>query len=217
MYRLLLLSLAVVLVGCAKPHRDLSRSTTFSYQCEGEKQPIVVILNKDGGHLFARQANQSLRQKPGSRDYVGEGVYYRPLQAANLPAGRNAEITFGKRTPLICTNDPQAAAWEGAKLRGISYRAIGNDPSWVLEIDRDKGILLVTDNGATRHRYPYVKPVYDSPQKTSRYSAKVRDDKIAIAVTSEACSDSLSGEKLNSRVEITWREKTLRGCGRTLH
>ena len=116
-----------------------------------------------------------------------------------------------------CKNNPRAAVWEAAKLRGVSYRAIGQEPSWVLEIDREKGFLLVTDYGQNRQRFPYSEAVSDAQQKTGRYSSELDGERIEITITGASCHDSMSGEAFSSQVEIDWREQTLRGCGRALH
>ncbi len=203
--------------GCAQAQRDQSEATTFVYRCTALEQTIVVTLNGNGGHLFSRQGSQALRQEQGTVAYVGDDVYYLPDQPLDIAPGQTAEITIKGKKMTGCRNNPRAAVWEGAKLRGVSYRAIGQEPPWVLEIDRDDGFLLVTQYGEKKQQFPYVEPVTDVTQRTSRYTSEANGESITITIHGGQCEDSMSGEEFSSEVEISWREQTLRGCGRALH
>ena len=215
------------IISCANAQRDsastsnsgssTSSSYTYSYRCEGEEQTIVVTLNGDRGHLFSRQASQAIQRQPGNSAFAGDDVYYLPDQPPDLAPGQTAEITIKGEKLVNCKNNPRAAAWEEAKLRGVSYRAIGQEPPWLLEIDRDKGFLLVTRYGENRQQFPYVEPVTDTAQRTSSYASQANGEGITITIRGGDCRDSMSGEAFSSQVEISWREQQLRGCGRALH
>jgi uncharacterized membrane protein len=216
-----LLALGAVL-GCADAQRDSDSSSTYSYRCEGadlidEDQVIVVTLNGDRGYLFSRQASQAIQRQPGTPGFTGDDVYYLPAQPADLAPGQTAEITIKGNKPANCKNNPRAAVWEAAKLRGVSYRAIGQEPPWVLEIDRENGFLLVTEYGETKQQYPYAEPVTDLAQRTASYTSEVNGDGITITILGRDCSDSMSGEAFSSQVAISWRGQSLHGCGRALH
>ena len=221
-----LLALGAV-TSCANAQRDsvrssassssTSNSSTYSYRCEGEDQVIVVTLNGDRGHLFSRQASQAIQRQPGTPAFAGDDVYYLPAQPADLAPGQTAEITIKGEKLVNCKNNPRAAVWEGAKLRGVSYRAIGQEPPWLLEVDSGNGFLLVTGYGEKKQQFPYVEPVTNLTQRTSSYTSEANGDGITITIKGRDCRDSMSGEVFSSRVEINWREQTLRGCGRALH
>ena len=53
--------------------------------------------------------------------------------------------------------------WHAAKLRGVAFRAIGQEPGWLLEMSTGDKILLVTDYGQTRIEYAYVEPEVFQP------------------------------------------------------
>jgi len=209
------LMMAASFTACvsAQPPGD----STYVYRCDGEETAIVVTISGDRGHLFSRQASQSIRQEAGTPAYTGDDVYYLPHQPPDLAPGQTAEISIVGRELANCKNNPRAAVWEHAKLRGVSYRAIGQEPPWVLEIDREKGFLLVTDYGQNRQQFPYSEALSDAAQRTGRYTSGVNGERIEITITGEPCRDSMSGEAFSSQVEISWREQTLRGCGRALH
>jgi putative lipoprotein len=199
----------------ARPVAD--SAATYVYRCDGEAAVIVVTIDGDRGHLFSRQVSQPLRRQADGVTFAGTDVSYHPDRPPDLAPAQTAAITIAGRALANCSNDPRAAVWEAAKLRGVSYRAIGQEPPWLLEIDRDNGFLLTIGYADSSHRLPYSEPVYDTQQRTSRFRSQAQGERIVITVTAESCRDSMSGETFSSRVEIEWREQLLRGCGRALH
>jgi uncharacterized membrane protein len=91
------------------------------------------------------------------------------------------------------------SVWHRAKLRGVAFRAIGQEPGWLLEITNGTEILLVTDYGQNRQLYPYVEPVV--------YQEEIRGQR---------CTDVMSGEEFEVSVSIIMTDRRLEGCGRAL-
>lgn len=110
--------------------------------------------------------------------------------------------------------DPVNNPWDRAKLRGVSFRAIGQEPAWLLEITDDREILLITDYGEERNSYPYVSPKVFPQQQRTRYYLPVGG--IIIEIVGLTCTDIMSGEKFAVTVTITTPERGFRGCGRAL-
>jgi uncharacterized membrane protein len=212
-----LIPLLAVAGFCACASAQSPGTKTYVYRCDGEQSTVVVRIDGERGHFFSRQASQPIRKQAGTAAYAGDNVYFLPDQPADLAPGQTADIKIAGNELGNCKNDPRAAVWEAAKLSGVSYRAIGQEPPWVLEIDREKGFLLVTDYGQSRQRFPYVEAVSDAEQKTGRYSSGANGETIEITIRGESCRDSMSGEAFNSQVKVDWRGQTLRGCGRALH
>ncbi len=107
----------------------------------------------------------------------------------------------------------QNNVWHKAKLRGVSFRAVGQEPGWLLEIRNGEEILLVTDYGQNKKAYPYVAPRED---KAARQSLFQVDADTSVLIEGKPCSDTMSGEKFQSTVTVTAGGKTLKGCGRAL-
>jgi putative lipoprotein len=103
--------------------------------------------------------------------------------------------------------------WHKAKLRGVAFRAIGQEPGWLLEITNGEEILLVTDYGKNKKSYPYVEPQED---KAARKTVFPVDDSTSVLIEGKPCTDSMSGESFEVTVTVTQGAKTLRGCGRAL-
>ena len=105
--------------------------------------------------------------------------------------------------------------WHQAKLRGVAFRAIGQEPAWLLEISDGSEIMLSTDYGQVVKRYPYVEPVVRQEQRRTLYV--IDDENIEIEIRGQPCQDVMSGEEFSFSVTISTADKELRGCGRALY
>lgn len=122
-----------------------------------------------------------------------------------------AENKAHEREEAIAKHD----VWHAAKLRGVSFRAIGQEPHWLLEVINGEKIVLVTDNGLKRTVYPYVEPKINQQQRRTIFSMK--EQKLEVVIEGKDCSDIMSGEKFSVSVVITLNDTQFKGCGRALH
>ena len=104
--------------------------------------------------------------------------------------------------------------WHQAKLRGVAFRAIGQEPGWLLEIKNGEEILLVTDYGSKRLVMPYVEPVVYQEERRTQYVLEAYETMVEIR--GEPCTDSMSGEEFEVSVTLRQADSELRGCGRAL-
>jgi hypothetical protein len=91
--------------------------------------------------------------------------------------------------------------WHAAKLRGVAFRAIGQEPGWLLEIKNGEEILIVTDYGQNKKSHPYVEPQED---KAGRKTVFQVDADTSVLIEGKACSDTMRevsdlGDGENSR------------------
>ncbi len=103
--------------------------------------------------------------------------------------------------------------WHAAKLRGVAFRAIGQEPGWLLEITNGKEILIVTDYGQNRVAYPYVEPQVDQAAARTVYQV---DTGVSVLIEGIACNDSMSDESFEVTVTLTIDADAFKGCGRAL-
>lgn len=110
----------------------------------------------------------------------------------------------------IAIND----VWHQAKLRGVAFRAIGQEPGWLLEIINGEEILLVTDYGETHTSMPYVEPIVHQDGRHTQYIVAAFET--SVEIQGVPCQDSMSGEEFEVTVTIRQRTRELEGCGRAL-
>ncbi len=104
--------------------------------------------------------------------------------------------------------------WHKAKLRGVAFRAIGQEPGWLLEISNGEEILLVTDYGSNRRSMPYVDPIEYPEERRTEFV--LEDFATTIEIRGEPCTDVMSGESFEVTVIISLDDGKLQGCGRAL-
>lgn len=97
---------------------------------------------------------------------------------------------------------------------GVDFRAVGNEPGWTLELDRDKTIFFQDMNGdSIRVPAPRPKPNTDSLRV---YTPKHEKTEFIITIRHRACMDDMSGYMRPYTVEVKINEKSYRGCGEYL-
>lgn len=114
---------------------------------------------------------------PESTERYQEGDLVVSLQ------GDTATLELGGQTHADCRSNPAKVPWADAARRGASFRAVGNDPAWALEI-YPEGIVLVLEPDAERIELPLGDPDRRSANDLSRDCgpARAHGDHRAVAV-----------------------------------
>lgn len=116
-----------------------------------------------------------------------------------------------------CKLNVRKSIWEDAKLRGVGYRAVGNEPGWHLEITPGKHMQFVYDYGQQTVWTPTPKPVEDGDTRQTVYHAQTEAHNLMVTILGKPCQDSMSGESFGAHVTVVLDGKTFHGCGRALH
>ncbi|PNU21446.1 hypothetical protein C2E25_02520 [Geothermobacter hydrogeniphilus] len=130
--------------------------------------------------------------------------------------GDTALLDIPDGTTYDCSVNRARSIWEDAKLRGVDFRATGNEPGWFLEIDQEQ-IVLVSNYGRDRFTFPSPPPQTDRQARQTRYVTSTPDHRLNILLEGVACRDDMSGEAFETRVELELDGRKLRGCGRAQH
>jgi uncharacterized membrane protein len=102
-------------------------------------------------------------------------------------------------------------AWMEKKAAGIDFFALGNEPFWLLEIEKDKQIsFLLVDN-----EKPTVLPYAVATQQTGQwiYNVQTEIDKLQMVITRQFCSDGMSDNWYEFKVEVNYNGTVYMGCG----
>lgn len=192
----------------AHPAKDASAlQQTFVFMCPDGSDYVVRAT---GSEAWVFRPGSGLRLKAVAS--AGQSRYAND-QVRLAIDGENGLLSEPGKTAQSCRNDRQRAVWERAKLDGVDFRAVGNEPPWVLEIREQSRLVLITDYGANRIERSLPQPINDTTNKTTRWDA----GDLQIEVSAGACAETMSGEKSESRVVVRWQGRVLSGCGRPLH
>lgn len=110
---------------------------------------------------------------------------------------------------------PAGVPWEVARRRGVDFRAIGQEPGWLLEIDDEKQIYLLADYGEKKVTVPFTPPQRNADGTVS-YDASSATRRLTILIRELVCHDVMSGEEMTHTVTVTLDSTAYHGCGRDL-
>jgi putative lipoprotein len=104
--------------------------------------------------------------------------------------------------------------WEDARTRGIDFRALGQEPGWFLEIDRERWIRFFYDYAERQATTPVPQP--ERRGTTTTYDAATDAHHLQVVIEEAPCMDVMSGEAFPNRVTVVLDGRRFDGCGRTL-
>jgi len=185
-------------------------STTYYYECSsGEKIPVNI--KNDAAWVFLPYRTIRLPHVPAA-----SGAKYSDGTNTYWSKGEEASIVMGQDEYLNCSNNHQLAIWEHAKLTGVDFRAVGNEPGWVLELYPDR-IEYKGDYGQTQQTFSRPQAERSSSAQQTVYHAGNASATMTILLEPRTCYDTMSGEKFSTTVIIRQETMRLVGCGRPLH
>jgi uncharacterized membrane protein len=107
-----------------------------------------------------------------------------------------------------------AAALSCGPPRWQDFRAIGQEPGWLMEIEGGQ-ITLAMDYGERRVTAPAPEP--ETPRAgLVIYRVRTPEHAITITIEDRPCQDIMSGEAFPSAVTVVLDGREYRGCGRAL-
>ncbi len=123
------------------------------------------------------------------------------------PVSETADSSLGSLTEM--------PTWETARAAGVDFRAVGQEPGWIVDIYIADRIVALLDYGETRIEFPRGAPTYPAEGAT-RFDAQVNGHTLAITYRRIPCQDAMSGEGYPASVEVVIDGRTLNGCGRSV-
>ncbi|MEQ9301516.1 MAG: META domain-containing protein [Cyclobacteriaceae bacterium] len=103
---------------------------------------------------------------------------------------------------------------------GVDFYAVGNEPSWSLDIFQQNMISFKSMTEIAELNTPKVEPTDADDKSVLSYKAEVESGSITIDIKSEECTDPMSGEKFPYSVAVEAKNgnmaefKSFNGCGR---
>jgi membrane-bound inhibitor of C-type lysozyme len=211
----------IALYGCAHTDPDNTaqadtpatetQARTFVYECPDD---FSFVARTETGKVWLFLPGQTIdlpqvASASGTRYSNGSDMFWSKADEALIETGD------GKHAG--CRNNRAKAIWEHAKLNGVDFRALGNEPGWYMEISNRQDILLVSDYGQRTYRFPSSVIKSEPHSRTAIYSASNDDSMIEVVIKGDPCRDSMSGEAFPATVSVRIDNKKYHGCGRALH
>jgi len=143
----------------------------------------------------------------GAKYQAGDALFWSKGDEATL------ETAAGKYD--ACRGTPAATPWDEARLLGVEFRAIGQEPGWVLDLDQGHSMDYSGDYGATRIIVPAPEPARDTAGAVT-YQAQSEGRAVEVVIRQAPCADVMSGEEFTHTVTVRVDRREVTGCGRVL-
>ena len=223
MYRASIIILSgIMLNSCAYTQPDdvspdtrasttITDAQTYVYECPDDFS-FVARTETDRAWLFlpGTTLELALIQSTSGTNYTNGSVSF-------WRNNNEAVVESGEIKHTGCKNNRARAIWEHAKLNGVDFRALGNEPGWYIEISNRQDILLVTDYGQQTYRFTSAIINSKPHERTTSYHAQSNGNSVEIVIKGIPCQDSMSGEAFSAAVTVLINNKRYMGCGKALH
>lgn len=222
--------LLLILGGCAgagpRPGDTSAGESTPGESTPGESTPgqtlvyvcadyeFVVHSREDRASLYLPHSEHQLLRDPDSPDqrYIGEHIYL-------LLHDNRASLELDSFSYRDCPLDLNRVPWEEARLRGVDFRAVGQEPGWSLEIQHDRHMLFIYDYGKRRFLAPTPDPFMDDSVEDAAvtlYRMTRGQQTMEVELRVEHCQDSMSGALYDNSARVVLDGREYRGCGTAL-
>jgi len=217
---LIVSTLPVACTSGSKNHQktDIPPSTvveatmkTYVYHCDNDYK-FVARIEGEKVWLFLPEQTIRLPHTPSA-----SGAKFHDKSSTFWSKGQEAYLKVNNKIYQGCKNNRSKAIWEHAKLNGVDFRAVGNEPGWHLEIMNQNRIVLTTDYGQSHYIFKAPDPVINKPASSARYTMQNELHKLTVIIKLEQCHDTMSGQSFDSAVKVILDGVQFNGCGKSLH
>lgn len=106
--------------------------------------------------------------------------------------------------------------WDKAREDGVQFRAVGNEPGWLVEVRDDQKIKFVNDYGNLEIKAP-VDDLWIGPAGEDKiYYVENDVIQFQVIIMKKAYQDTMSGEVFPYQVRVVFPNKSYVGGGRLL-
>jgi membrane-bound inhibitor of C-type lysozyme len=130
--------------------------------------------------------------------------------------GDRATLECEPGPPVDCREIRSLSLLEDARVRGVTFRGVGNEPGWLLEIGPDHRLMFEDGYGSRRVVFHSLPPRNDSPPGITIHENTSSAQRLKVTLRRENCADTMSDETYPHTVDIEMDGVKRRGCGRPL-
>jgi uncharacterized membrane protein len=212
----------VFLFGCNAPPdgppADSFKAVTAVYDCVARERPFSIVTQtaESGLHIWipepfvARYVLLERVEATSGERYEHDGITARSK-------GDDAMFEIDEIRVTECELNRRESIWEAAKLSGVDFRAVGNEPGWVLEISERTKLLFRYDYDASVIEATASDINPDPETRETVFMANTASGQLVITLKGQICSDTMSDESYETTVSIVLGDRGFLGCGRALH
>ena len=184
----------------------------YVWECDGGVTLRVRNLYREDA--VSIELHEGARKLP--RVVSASGAKYADDSVTFWSKGGTATFEREGSPAIHCSEARAKSLRADARLRGVTYRAQGNEPGWLVEIGPGTSLVLVADYGQERHEFDGITRSDEDGRSTVVFSGAQGPDAIKVTLVRETCRDDMSGEEFDHRAVVEFAGRELRGCGTAL-
>jgi putative lipoprotein len=203
--------------SAAAPADTVCPYRTAVYRCDGEYR-FTALVTLDTTNAVPADADVTrlfLPERAITLPHVisADGARYSDGAITYWSKGNDALLEVDGASRSGCTLDP---IWEAARDRGITFRAVGDEPGWVLEIVRDDSVRFSYDYGEHTVAAPLPELTHNA-RGFPAYFAEGTDFELSFAIDPRPCNGTMADEAFANTVAVTFERggeyHEFHGCG----
>jgi uncharacterized membrane protein len=192
----------------SEPRPAASVPGTYVYAC-ADGYTFAVDVAGDSATIELVTREHTLPRVPAA-----SGARYEANDLVFWVQGAEAMLDAGPSQHRDCQAARAESPWDKARLLGVEFRALGQEPGWIVDVHPDRWIRYLGDYGETRLAFPAAAPRRDGASIT--YSTEAGDHALEVVFRRTPCRDAMSGQPFDFTVSLRVDGRTLDGCGRRL-
>jgi putative lipoprotein len=181
----------------------------------------MVFACPDGPAFSVRFSADSVTVDLGVREarlprvISASGVRFAGDDLVVWTKGSEALLEVGGLRYEACPGQLAEGRDDEARLRGVDFLGLGQEPGWRLDLDREGWIRVILDYGESRLLTPVPEPARTT-DGTLRYEATTEAHELTVEIREQSCQDVMSGEAFTHTVSVEVDGRIMTGCGRFL-
>lgn len=208
--------IAIVVVLLAAPFGNEAHASEKGVVFASENIRLTAYF----GDGFVRLVFSDGREMVLPQTISASGARYAEGSVVFWNKGNEAFLDLGDVTYEVRVVDRATDPWQKAKEAGVYFRAIGQEPGWLLEIGSGERLRLLLDYGDTEMttHFSIVEINYITGTRTYRTAEPRSPLAITVTIQEQSCFDVMSGEGFTHAVtvKLSGTGATYKGCGRDL-
>lgn len=139
------------------------------------------------------------------------GARYTDGEITFWDKGGVARIETPDNTFIDCPSTPARNPVEVSRLLGYDFRAVGQEPGWLVEIAPQRRMHILADYGEIE--FYTDAPGIERSNNVTVYRGEHEGSTVTVTVRDEPCEDVMSGEPYPNSVTLRLNDRELQGCG----
>lgn len=195
----------------------------FRFGVETRGDSVVLALPTSVATLPQVRAASGTRYAAGGLVFWSKGATAELGPDSDPAPGATPSARPAVASRTDCQRTATSSPWQEAELLGVAFRALGQEPFWLLDVLPGTALRLSEPDRGTRVAAP-LRPAEPEPASGGtpaglRYTARldgVGGAELSAVVRETACQDVMSGEPFPYTVTVRADGRELRGCGRPI-